>query len=158
LVSNFSLHLRSKTASTDVDPPEATEKNVPPAADKVTGDLLPAEELQLTDDLLASLTDAELTNITYFQFDDDEPIQTRRSLGRRFFGKCKTYPGDLLWPVPVAWKVFDLLLGGALIKTVPIGSPCYDSGLGTSDDAACTALNAKWSDSMVQQVFLIPHG
>ncbi|KAF1936329.1 FAD-binding domain-containing protein [Clathrospora elynae] len=37
----------------------------------------------------------------------------------------KTMPGDLLYLGKITRRVFDLLLGGALEKIVPIGSPCY---------------------------------
>jgi hypothetical protein len=99
----------------------------------------------LTDDVLFNLTDLGLTNISYFYYDEASSVQ-RRSLGR-----CKTYPGDLFWPHKIAWQVFDLLVGGALIKTTPLASPCYDD-FGNQDTAKCEAINSKWTDSMMQYV------
>lgn len=65
-------------------------------------------------------------------------------------GTCKTYPGDALWPSTVVWDVFDLLLGGALIKTVPVASPCYED-YGNYDEAACEWLTANWSNDSYWQ-------
>ena len=45
-------------------------------------------------------------------------------------------PGDLLYPGKLLWGVFDLLLGGALEKIVPIGSSCYKTSEYNNYDAA----------------------
>lgn len=39
---------------------------------------------------------------------------------------CKVFPGDSAWPADDVWDIFNDLLGGALIKTVPIASSCYN--------------------------------
>ena len=39
---------------------------------------------------------------------------------------CKVFPGDAAWPADDVWDIFNDLLGGALIKTVPIASSCYN--------------------------------
>ncbi|RMJ17573.1 hypothetical protein CDV36_002767 [Fusarium kuroshium] len=121
---------------------DATEDNIAPAVEQVQGDLLPEESKQLTDDVLFNLTDLGLTNISYFYYDEASSVQ------RRSLGQCKTYPGDLFWPHKIAWQVFDLLVGGALIKTTPLASPCYDD-FGNRDAAKCEAINSKWTDSMM---------
>lgn len=128
----------------------ADDSTVNPAISKVdavsstnsTADLFPEETEQLTDDVMANLTSLELSNVTLFGFDSetDEAALERRS----FFGACKTYPGDWLWPSNIVWKVFNLLLGGQnLIKTVPFAAPCY-SEFGGVDQAKCDYITANW--------------
>lgn len=57
-------------------------------------------------------------------------------------------PGDRLYPSDVVWKVLDLLTGGALIKTVPLGSACYEGEY--YDEQRCTFLVNNWNDSDTQ--------
>ncbi|KAI8279329.1 FAD-linked oxidoreductase [Colletotrichum sp. SAR11_57] len=96
------------------------------------------EKVQLTDAVLANLTTLELSNISLFGFDDATSVN-KRSL----FGRCKTYPGDILYPNSLIWGVFDLLLGGALTKTIPEASVCYDD-FGNYDEAKCAFLTTNW--------------
>lgn len=109
--------------------------------------LFPEESFQLTDEVLANLTSLELSNITLFDFSDesDETVAKRGLLDG-----CKTYPGDLLWPSKIVWKVFDLLLGGALIKTVPFASPCYRD-FNNYDAAKCAHITANWVNNSYMQ-------
>ncbi|KAH7309755.1 hypothetical protein B0I35DRAFT_397862 [Stachybotrys elegans] len=99
--------------------------------------------LELTDALLANLTDLELSNISLFYFDDDDSDIQARDVRQLF--RCKSMPGDLLYPGPIAWSVFNLLSGGALIKTVPLGSACYPGRLYNA--ATCEFLVNNWNDS-----------
>lgn len=39
---------------------------------------------------------------------------------------CKVFPGDAAWPADDVWDIFNDLLGGGLIKTIPIASSCYN--------------------------------
>lgn len=91
--------------------------------------------------MLANLTTLRLSEVALFGFDDNSTATSKRSSS----AKCKTYPGDALWPSAGVWDVFDLLLGGSLIKTVPIASPCYDD-YGNYDEARCTWLTENWSN------------
>ncbi|KAH6679924.1 hypothetical protein F5X68DRAFT_244846 [Plectosphaerella plurivora] len=124
----------------------ADEKNVAPAAEEVSvdagEDLLVSETVQLTEAVLANLTSLELSNISLFAFAEDETLD-KRTPSSLF--KCKTFPGDVLYPGSLVWKIFDLLTGGALIKTVPIGAVCYEGE--HYDAAACEELLASWSTS-----------
>ncbi|OLN84896.1 putative FAD-linked oxidoreductase-like protein 11 [Colletotrichum chlorophyti] len=106
-------------------------------ASTATG-LFEQEKVQLTDAVLANLTALQLSNISLFGFDDDSSIEKRT-----FFGRCKTYPGDLLYPTGLVWNVFNLLLGGVLTKTVPEASVCYDD-FGNYDKAKCDFLTNNW--------------
>ncbi|KAK8101282.1 hypothetical protein PG999_011656 [Apiospora kogelbergensis] len=40
-------------------------------------------------------------------------------------GECRTFPGDSSWPLESEWSELNDLLGGSLIRTVPIAAPCY---------------------------------
>ncbi|OHE96406.1 FAD binding domain-containing protein [Colletotrichum orchidophilum] len=96
------------------------------------------EKVQLTDAVLTNLTALQLSNISLFGF-EDKSLTEKRSL----FGRCKTYPGDLLYPIGLVWDIFNLLLGGALTKTIPEASVCYDD-FGNYDQAKCDFLTANW--------------
>lgn len=93
--------------------------------------------------MLANLTDLELSSIDAFYF---ESTKSKRSAADA--PKCKTFPGDKLFPGELIWKVFDLLSGGALISTVPLGSACYKGE--HYDEAKCNFLLDNWSNSTTQ--------
>ncbi|WYZ38303.1 hypothetical protein EsH8_III_000217 [Colletotrichum jinshuiense] len=119
----------------------ANEVTVAPAAEEFPEADIPEETIQLTDAVLANLTQLELSNISLFAFADSEGAQ-KRALPNN---QCKTFPGDLLYPNEFVWKVFNLLTGGALIKTVPLGAACYE---GEHYDAEkCQYLLDNWSNS-----------
>lgn len=118
----------------------ANDITVAPAAEAVSG------ELQLTDAVLANLTELELDHIELFQFADESAALDKRALSA--LAKCKSMPGDLLWPGKLVWKVFDLLTGGALIKTVPFGAVCFP---GEQYDAKeCSRIVDNWTNSDTQ--------
>ncbi|KAI1860716.1 uncharacterized protein JN550_011317 [Neoarthrinium moseri] len=55
---------------------------------------------------------------------------------------CYCMPGDTCWPSSTTWSQFNSTVGGRLIATVPIGSPCHDPNY---DAAACAALQEEWT-------------
>lgn len=58
---------------------------------------------------------------------------------------CRCYPGDQCWPSATDWESFNQTLGGKLIRTVPIASPCHDTFPGVKYDAAtCANIQANW--------------
>jgi len=61
---------------------------------------------------------------------------------------CKCFPGDACWPSPTKWASFNQSLGGKLIATVPIGSPCHYSAFGPYDEIQCEALRAAWTNPL----------
>lgn len=77
---------------------------------------------QLTDAVLKNLTHLELSNVSLFLFANEYDASVAKAANSTI---CKTFPGDSWYPSELVWEVFDLLTGGALIKTVPIGAACY---------------------------------
>ncbi|RFN47145.1 hypothetical protein FIE12Z_8601 [Fusarium flagelliforme] len=97
---------------------------------------------QLTDAVLANLTDLNLSDVDLFYFADTKTSKKRDALS---YSKCKIFPGDKAFPGKFIWSVFDLLTGGALIKTVPLGSACYKGE--HYDEEKCKFLLDNWSNS-----------
>lgn len=52
---------------------------------------------------------------------------------------CRCMPGDLCWPDEDTWMGLNKSVGGRLIATIPLGSPCHDP---TYDAQACRDLQA----------------
>ncbi|KAM5346283.1 hypothetical protein ACJ41O_009288 [Fusarium nematophilum] len=133
----------AQTIKVDGKTVAAEESNVAPAADVPSGTSLEGfESIQLTEDVLANLTDLQLSNISLFYFDEDADPEKRSAESSP---KCKTMPGDISYPNRIVWKVLDILSGGALIKTVPLGSACYDGE--HYDEAKCQFLIDNWNKS-----------
>ncbi|KAI9375101.1 hypothetical protein BJX61DRAFT_200869 [Aspergillus egyptiacus] len=71
---------------------------------------------------------------------------------------CRCLPGDACWPSLQQWDALNSTVGGRLIATVPLGSPCHDP---TYDATACAQLQEDWglpethygSSSSVMQPF-----
>ncbi|KAK4097890.1 FAD-binding domain-containing protein [Parathielavia hyrcaniae] len=120
----------------------ANEITVAPAAEAVHDDPEPAA-LQLTDAVLGNLTALQLSNIELFLFDSNT---SSTSVKRTDVGDCKVYPGDARWPSRLIWAVFNLLSGGALIETVPIGAVCYLNS-GVYNAAKCQSIIDNWTQS-----------
>lgn len=120
---------------------------VNPAVEAVPGSSnLTFDQLQLTDAVISNLTSLQLSNISLFDF---ASTSNASSVKRSTSASCKTAPGDLLWPIPLVWNVFDLLLGGSLIKAVPVASPCYDN-FGNYDAERCAYVADQWTSSSLQ--------
>lgn len=111
----------------------------------------PAENLQLTDAVISNLTSLSLTNISLFDFGDSNSTSTKSAAAAAAAAECKTFPGDAAWPDESTWDVLNLLTGEALIKTVPLASPCYDNW-GNYDAVECAYLNEQWTNSSLQYV------
>ena len=107
------------------------------------------EKAQLT---TATLTNARgsgldagnLTNL----FGSASSIQS--SSGKKVTPGCKAYPGTSEWPSDLVWKAFDSLIGGALIKTVPLAAPCFNNWPTVRDPTKCASVSAHWSDFRLQ--------
>ncbi|KAI0896945.1 FAD binding domain protein [Annulohypoxylon nitens] len=60
--------------------------------------------------------------------------------------QCRCFPGDSCWPSSAQWDSFNKTLGGKLIATIPIASPCHDGFPGVDYDAdKCTQIQANWA-------------
>jgi hypothetical protein len=57
------------------------------------------------------------------------------------YKSCKCFPGDTCWPSEKEWDAFNATVGGSLIKTVPLGSPCHEPHY---DQARCEELTSEW--------------
>jgi len=135
-------------ARTLLTPALAADKTtVKPAAEIVSGEgLFASEKIQLTDAVIANLSDYRLSTLGLFSFgsEDSSGTQSRRSLKPQ--AKCKTYPGDVAWPSAPIWNLIDVLLGGALIKTIPEASPCY-AEWGAYSASRCQSLTDTWGNA-----------
>lgn len=131
----------------------ATPDTVAPAvanvstASNASAELFVSETGQLTTDVLANLTDLQLSSIDLFTFDDGN--STNSSVATRSVcasGTCKVYPGDAQYPSSLVWDIFGLLVGRKnLIKTVPIAAPCY-TNWGVQDADRCSFVLNNWSN------------
>ncbi|KAF1923894.1 uncharacterized protein M421DRAFT_404884 [Didymella exigua CBS 183.55] len=118
--------------------------SVAPAAETVTATSTPAnvplfnrETVQLTDNVVAELQSnpdvAALASL--FEFGDADTTSAARTRRAHSAQRCKTMPGDALYPSKSVWALIDLLLGGALEPVVPIASPCYPNSTYNNYDA-----------------------
>ena len=121
-------------------------ESVRPAAVIVSTDssagypLFDYEAIQLSEDSLKILSEST-TTVSYaklFGFESEGttaisgPARTNASL-------CKTFPGDPTWPSNEAWAILNSLLGGALLRTTPVGAPCFKSS-DSYDSTKCASL------------------
>ncbi|RYP48227.1 hypothetical protein DL768_005834 [Monosporascus sp. mg162] len=139
-------------AQTILDDIPVTEENVAPAVEEITipqslaAEVLPFEASQLTPNVIANLTNYNLSDVQLFDFENADGAVERRTFGRR---SCKTYPGDSLYPHRLIWGLFDILLGGALMEGTPPASACY-SDWPQYNKAKCDDITAKWTTPQYQ--------
>jgi hypothetical protein len=118
------------------------------AAELVTdaeGRLFDFETVQLTDRVLADLATRGVPNASLFSFQSDTPSDANKHQS----GQCKTYPGDVSWPSDPIWDLFNVLLDGALIKTIPDTAICY-SNWSVYDASKCQNLTVNYADSYLR--------
>ncbi|KAF2728887.1 FAD binding domain-containing protein [Polyplosphaeria fusca] len=122
-----------------------------PVTDTDAGaELFSEESVQLTDEVVDEILGnddiAQYADLFAFENSANVSESARRRRVRRS-AKCKTSPGDLLWPSKLIWGIFDLLLGGALEPIVPIASPCYPKSEYNNYDATkCADIVTNWAD------------
>lgn len=121
--------------------PDVDGSTVAPAAEAIPGAHGVAAH-QLTDGVIANLTSLELSDIALFNFAHDTTASNN---------SCKTYPGDEAYPSRKTWNVLDVLTGGALIRTVPIGAVCYENEPEHYDAERCQVVLDGWSDDIVHE-------
>jgi hypothetical protein len=116
-------------------------------------DYFTSEALQLTDSVLANLTALNLTAVDLFTFSTNDTTDDTNDVSKRSTTQCKVFPSDLFWPIDLIWDIFDLLLGGALIKTTPLAAPCYKTfgGENVANAAECAYISANWYNNSFMQ-------
>lgn len=60
---------------------------------------------------------------------------------------CRCLPGDSCWPTTTEWKALNTTVGGRLVATTPLGSPCHDP---TYNATECAILQSEWHDPQLQ--------
>lgn len=115
--------------------PAANSSNTPAAQTFIPGFQGPAQ-YQFTQQQLEALKSQKLSNASNFEFGPT---------GRTYSsGMCKPTPSDTDWPTTETWNTLNLLTGGSLISTVPIGAVCFQ---GEHYNAArCAEVLDRWSD------------
>jgi hypothetical protein len=110
-----------------------------PAVSAAGAPLQHSEALQLTDEVVERLfaDDSTAKFAKYFSFENSTSSTVAR-FKRANPPACRAFPGDPSWPKDPVWDIFNLLLGGALIPTVPIAASCYDTQWGKKDAMECT--------------------
>ncbi|KAL8996990.1 MAG: hypothetical protein Q9169_003641 [Polycauliona sp. 2 TL-2023] len=58
--------------------------------------------------------------------------------------QCRCFPGDPCWPKPPEWTALNQTLGGKLVSSKPLASPCHDSDFGPFDAQQCTNIQSTW--------------
>ncbi|KAJ5667007.1 FAD linked oxidase N-terminal [Penicillium longicatenatum] len=117
------------------------------AATITTPTLFSYEQLQLTESELVnvsqSLQNQTIANMFAFgNLTNSNSTVTKRAVRHH----CKPMPGDLLWPSEIVWDIFDILLGGSLIKTKPLAAFCYPDWP-EYDATKCATITAEWLTS-----------
>ena len=106
------------------------------------------ETVQLTDAALER-TEASHETATISKRVAFAPIIESQLHPRNSSRKCKVFPGDQEWPSDSEWSTINDVLGGALISTIPLASPCY-TNWGNYDNEKCAAITAGWSISSAE--------
>lgn len=60
---------------------------------------------------------------------------------------CRYLPGDQGWPGPNDWTALNISVGGRLIRTIPLGSPCHNP---TYDEVSCANIQQNWDIPQTQ--------
>ncbi|KAL4900866.1 hypothetical protein BDW74DRAFT_188064 [Aspergillus multicolor] len=111
------------------------------AANASSPALFSSEQVQLTDAALAKLKTTYNSSVSdLFQFRN---ASAASSLTKQSQHRCKVMPGDDGWPSDLTWDVFDVLLGGSLIKTAPLAAYCYPDWPEYDADK-CTEITSQW--------------
>lgn len=62
------------------------------------------------------------------------------------FSDCKFFPGDKYWPSETEWSILNATVGGRLVATVPLGTPCHGSAF---NNATCESLKSQWQTEKI---------
>lgn len=108
--------------------------------------LFEPETVQLAGDIIWNLTAIELQDATLFDFG---PTNTTSTTLDKRSSSCKVFSGDRQWPFELVWFIFDILLGGNLIATVPSAASCYNDWP-VHNATECTYVTDSSTDSYFQ--------
>lgn len=112
------------------------------------------ETAQLTPQVIANLASEGAVDVSPFDFAVPGESSTQKGIPRP---RCKAYPGTPEWPSDLVWKQFDTLLGGRLVKTVPLAAPCFNSWPQVKDEARCAVVKSRWGTPRFQYAPLSPN-
>lgn len=115
----------------------AAVQSVPPDTTDAGIDYFEFETAQLTAEVIANLTSNGIANASLFDFTAPVKPSTPKP-------PCKTYPGTPEWPSELVWRVFDSLVGGRLVKTVPLAAPCFNGWPEVKDEVKCAVVKSRW--------------
>ncbi|KKA30841.1 hypothetical protein TD95_000755 [Thielaviopsis punctulata] len=135
--------LASTALGAETDSLPVLGETVSATVSATTAKLFDGETFQITEASLASLAAINATDASIFGFASNDSATLARQAQ---FGSCKTYAGDALWPSDELWDTFNKLSGGKLIKTVPMGSVCYDD-FGNENADSCNYITANWNNN-----------
>jgi len=60
---------------------------------------------------------------------------------------CRCFPSEACWPSRSAWDNLNATVGGRLVATIPLGSPCHDPVYNATE---CVILQSLWTDVQLQ--------
>lgn len=107
------------------------------------------ERVQLTEGVLADVSSALQNSDVAKMFAFAGNSTSNSTVAKRgVHHRCKAMPGDLFWPLDLVWDLFDLLLGGRLIKTVPLAAYCYPDWP-EYDATKCASITTDWMSSQL---------
>jgi len=106
-----------------------------------------AEILQLNDAVVARIATDRFTKEFAKNIVFDNDVVSNGLLDRhRNLESCRTFPGDSKWPNNETWDIFNAVLGGALIPTIPVASSCYDTRWGKKDRTECASVLSNFTN------------
>ncbi|KAL4746443.1 hypothetical protein BDW72DRAFT_210436 [Aspergillus terricola var. indicus] len=114
------------------------------AANASCSTLFPSETVQLTDAVLDKVVSTYNASIS--DLFRSRNASASSSLARQSRHSCKLMPGDEEWPSALTWEIFDLLLGGSLIKATPLAAYCYPDWPEYDADK-CSEITTNWIES-----------
>ena len=60
---------------------------------------------------------------------------------------CRCMPTDACWPTSDEWTKFNVSLGGKLLATTPLASPCHEPSYNATE---CRYLQSQWTLPQLQ--------
>ncbi|RAL58974.1 hypothetical protein DID88_009265 [Monilinia fructigena] len=128
----------------------AVTSSLYPAATTVVSTTKPAlfssEAIQLTQGVLNNVS----STINNESISSLFAFESNATVSKRSTRSCKLLPGDASWPIPLIWDIFDILLGGSLIKTTPLAAVCYPEWP-EYDATKCASITADWYFSQLHE-------